>query len=129
MLLETQKKLTEQMKMINEYTYLDVLICSMLNPAELRSVNADWERELHRVSIRNLYNSQSEMIQNEMDSIMSGMDPNLEEEEDDEINKVLMEVAGIQLNGMSLVPAGKPKVKQEDIDVEKWLRENGLAVE
>ena len=69
------------------------------------------------------------MIQNEMDSIMSGMDPNLEEEEDDEINKVLMEVAGIQLNGMSLVPAGQPKVKQEDIDVEKWLRENGLAVE
>ena len=115
--------------MINEYTYLDVLICSMLNPAELRSVNADWERELHRVSIRNLYNSQSEMIQNEMDSIMSGMDPNLEEEEDDEINKVLMEVAGIQLNGMSLVPTGQPKVKQEDIDVEKWLRENGLAVE
>ena len=42
--------------MINEYVYLELLICSMLDPAELRSVNADWERELHRVNIRNLYN-------------------------------------------------------------------------
>ena len=58
-----------------------------------------------------------------MDSVLTGLYPNLEEEEDEEVNKVLMEVAGIQLKGMSLVPAGQPKVQQEEVDAEKWLRE------
>lgn len=58
---------------------------------------------------------------------MSGMDPDMDGEEDDEVNKVLMEVAGVQLSGMTLVPASHPKVRQqEDIDVYQWMRENGI---
>ena len=52
--METQKILTEQLKKINRYMYLELLISSMLDPAELRRVNDEWEKEMRIVSLRDM---------------------------------------------------------------------------
>ena len=45
-------------------------------------------------------------------------------EVDDEVNRVLMEVAGVAIQGMSLVPTPEAKKQtQDDMDVEKLLAE------
>ena len=50
----------------------------------------------------------------------------LKEEADEEVNKILMQVAGVRLDGMSLVPVGtvgSPEESTEDLDLEQLLRQ------
>ena len=53
-------------------------------------------------------------------------DISVEEEADEEVNKILMQVAGVRLDGMSLVPVGtvgSPEESTEDLDLEQLLRQ------
>lgn len=47
-----------------------------------------------------------------------------EEEVNDEVAKVLMEVAGVQIQGMNIVPVGG--LTQEDTEVDSILKELGI---
>ena len=47
-----------------------------------------------------------------------------EEEVNDEVSKVLMEVAGVQIQGMNIVPVGG--LTQEDKEVDAILKELGI---
>ena len=50
-----------------------------------------------------------------------------EEEVDEEVNKVLMEVAGVAIQGMNLVPVPEAQKKsQDELDAEKLLDELNL---
>ena len=62
------------------------------------------------------------MINEQLDQTF---DMSLEEEEEvsDEMNKVLMEVAGVQIQGMNIVPVGG--VTQEEQEIEALLKELG----
>lgn len=65
------------------------------------------------------------MIMQVMDETLN-MDDGIEEEADEEVNKILMEVAGVRLEGMSLVPAnsvGSYEESVDDVELEEALRQ------
>lgn len=48
----------------------------------------------------------------------------VDEEVDEEVNRVLMEVAGVAIDGMKLVPVPEARIAtQDEIDTEKLLAE------
>ena len=61
------------------------------------------------------------MTETMMDDMFST--PEMDQEADDEMNRVLMEVAGVKLDGMKLTPVAPPtlKVSQRQNDLQSIL--------
>ena len=61
------------------------------------------------------------MTETMMDDMFST--PEMDQEADDEMNRVLMEVAGVKLDGMKLTPVAQPtpKVSQQQNDLQSIL--------
>ena len=86
---------------------------------------AEYQRQQAKVLKGHLYESQNEMVTQMMDDTLN-TDISVEEEADEEVNKILMQVAGVRLDGMSLVPVGtvgSPEESTEDLDLEQLLRQ------
>lgn len=56
------------------------------------------------------------MVETMMDDMFSN--PEVDQEADDEVNRVLMEVAGVKLEGMSLTPVASPATSESSVDRE-----------
>lgn len=108
---------------INRFDTMVAMIRREMDSKGVMKSAAEFQKEQMKVCSFNSDKDKSDLVTQMIDESFDA-DSGIEEEADEEVNKILMQVAGVRLEGMSLVPAGgvaSPEQGSEDLDLNKLL--------
>ena len=108
---------------INRFDTMVALMRREMDSKGVMKSAAEFQKEQMKVYLFNIDKDKSDLVTQMIDESFDA-DSGIEEEADEEVNKILMQVAGVRLEGMSLVPAGgvaSPEQGSEDLDLNKLL--------